>query len=230
VVANGTKARPLPPAPSGWRAVPPPASPAGLPPRRRWGRVAVGGMLALLGAWAGMILVATAGGRQERLALATDVAKGDKIERSDLKVVRVAADAGVATVPADHMHDVVGHVAATDLPKGSLLAGKQILGRGARLVTTDEAVVGARLAPGAAPRGQVAPGTSVLVVVQPAPSGGTPGRVQQVTGWLKDIGDPAEHTDTREASLVVPSSAAASVAAAAADDRIAVVTLGDTRP
>src|SRR5262245_43954128 len=230
VSGNGTAARTATLAPPPRRALPPPTSPAGLPARRRSGRVAAGGLLALLGAGARMVLGATAGGRQERLALATDVAKGEKIERSDVKVVRVAADTGVATVPADRMGDVVGHVAATDLPKGSLLSRKQILGRGARLVTTDEAVVGVRLAPGAAPRGEVAPGTSIMVVVQPAPSGGTPGKVRQVTGWLRDIGDPAEHTDTREASLVVPSSAAATVAAAAADDRIAVVTLGDTRP
>src|SRR5215831_9719598 len=144
VSGNGTAARTATLAPAPRRALAPPTSPTGLPARRRWGRVAAGGLLALLGAWAGMVLVATAGGRQERLALATDVAKGQTIERSDLKVVRVAADAGVATVPADHMHDVVGHVAATDLPRGSLLASKQILGHGPRLVTTDEAVVGAR--------------------------------------------------------------------------------------
>lgn len=229
MVANGTKARPLSPAPSGWRAVPPPTSPAGLPPRRRWGRVAVGGMLALLGAWAGMILVATAGGRQERLALADDVAKGQTIERRDLKVVRVAADAGVATVPAGDMGTVVGRAAATDLARGSLLARAEVLGRGGRLVTTDEAVVGARLAPGAAPRGDVAPGTGVLVVVDPPATGGRAPKAVEVSGWLRDIGEPAENTGIREASLVVPTSAAASVAAAAADDRVAVVTLGDTK-
>lgn len=229
MVANGTKARHMPLAPSGWRAAPPPTSPAGLPPRRRWGRVAVGGMLALLGAWAGMILVATAGGRQERLALADDVAKGATIERSDLKVVRVAADSGVATVPAGDMGTVVGRAAATDLPRGSLLARAQVLDEGERLVTTDEAVVGARLAPGAAPRGDVAPGTPVLVVVEPPATGGSAPAAAEVSGWLRDIGDPADNTGIREASLVVPASAAASVASAAADDRVAVVMLGDTR-
>jgi hypothetical protein len=229
VTGNGTASRTVP-LTAGRRVLLPPTSPAGLPARRRWGRVAVGALLALLGAWAGMVLVATAGGREERLALAADVAKGETIERGDLRVVRVAADAGVATVPADAMGEIVGQAAAADLPRGSLLARQQVLGKGERLVTTDEAVVGARLAPGAAPRGDVPPGTSVLVVVQPAPSGGTAGRVREVAGWLRDIGEPAEHTEAREASLVVPSSAAALVAAAAADDRIAVVTLGDTKP
>jgi hypothetical protein len=191
--------------------------------------VAVGGMLALLGAWAGMILVATAGGRQERLALAHDVAKGETIERRDLTVVRVAADAGVATVPAGDMSTVVGRAAAADLPRGGLLARAQVLPKGERLVSTDEAVVGANLPPGAAPRGDVAPGTSIMVVVDPPATGGRAPRTIEVTGWLRDIGDPAENTGVREASLVVPTSAAASVAAAAADDRVAVVTLGDTK-
>jgi hypothetical protein len=230
VASNGTTSRTIPLTSVGRRMLPPPTSPAGLPPRRRWGRVAVGGLLALLGAWAGMILVATAGGREERLALAADVGQGQQIERGDLKVVRVAADAGVATVPAGDMGEVVGQVAASDLPKGSLLARGQLLGEGERLVTVDEAVVGARLAPGAAPRGEVAPGTPVLVVVDPPATGGAQGAATEVSGWLRDIGEPAENTGAREASLVVPSSSAATVAAAAADDRIAVVTIGNAAP
>ncbi|HET6953511.1 MAG TPA: SAF domain-containing protein [Acidimicrobiales bacterium] len=192
--------------------------------------MAVGALLALLGAWAGMILVATAGGREETLALAADVGRGEQIEPDDLKVVRVAADAGVATVPAGDRDVVVGRIAASDLPEGSLLSRDQLLDEGARLVTIDEAVVGARLAPGAAPRGEVPPGTPVLVVVGPPGAGGEGEGVTEVSGWLRDIGEPAENTGAREASLVVPASSAAAVAAAAADDRIAVVTLGDAEP
>jgi hypothetical protein len=229
VAPNGTTSRTMPMAPLGRRALPPPAPPAGLPPRRRWGRVAAGALLALVGAWAGMVLVATAGGREARIALADDVARGRKIERSDLTVVRVAADPGVETVPASAMGEIVGQVAASDLPRGSLLARAQLVGEGERLVTTDEAVVGARLAPGAAPQGDVAPGTSVLIVVDPLPTGEDTATTE-VTGWLRDLGEPAENTGTREASLVVPTTSAALVAAAAADDRIAVVTLGDVAP
>lgn len=230
MVANGTTSRTVPLTPVGRRSLPPPATPTGLPPRRRWGRVAVGALLALLGAWAGMVLVATAGGREEMLALAADVGRGEQIERDDLKVVRVAADTGVATVPAGDIDEIVGKLAASDLPSGSLLSRDQVLGEGERVVTTDEAVVGARLAPGAAPRGEVAPGTPVLVVVGPPATDGESGTPTEVTGWLRDIGDPAENTGAREASLVVPASSAATVAAAAADERIAVVTLGDAAP
>ena len=230
MVANGTTSRTVPLTPVGRRSLPPPTTPTGLPPRRRWGRVAVGALLALLGAWAGMILVATAGGREEMLAVAADVGRGEQIERGDLKVVRVAADTGVATVPAGDMDEIVGKLAASDLPSGSLLSRDQVLEEGERVVTTDEAVVGARLAPGAAPRGEVAPGTWVVVVVDPPATDAEAGTPTEVTGWLRDIGDPAENTGAREASLVVPASSAATVAAAAADERIAVVTIGDAAP
>jgi hypothetical protein len=142
----------------------------------------------------------------------------------------VAADTGVATVPAGDMDEIVGKLAASDLPSGSLLSRDQVLAEGERVVTTDEAVVGARLGPGAAPRGEVAPGTWVLVVVDPPAADGEGAAPTEVTGWLRDIGDPAENTGAREASLVVPASSAATVAAAAADERIAVVTIGDAAP
>jgi hypothetical protein len=95
------------------------------------------------------------------------------------------------------------------------------------LVGPDEVVVGARLGAPAAPRGEVAPGTPVLVVVRPDLTGGVPDQASEVRGWLRDIGDPLANTGAREASVVVPVEEAATVASAAADERIAVVTLED---
>ncbi|HET8617502.1 MAG TPA: SAF domain-containing protein [Acidimicrobiales bacterium] len=209
------------------RAVPVPATPSGLPTRRRWGRVALGAVLALFGAWLAMVLVATAGGRTETLALAADVARGEVIERSDLAVVRVAADDGVETIAADDIDSVVGEVAATDLPEGALLAPGQLLADGERLVAANEVVVGVRLSASAAPRGDVASGTPILVVVRPA-SGADGEPPTEVAGWLRDLGEPLENTGAREASLVVPENAAGLVASAAADERIAVATREDT--
>ncbi len=214
------------PSPGSRRAFPLPASPSGLPTRRRWGRVAVGAVLALLGAWLGMVLVATAGGRVETVAMARDVGRGHRVERDDLTVVRVAADPGVETVPADEIDDVVGRVAGSDLPEGALLAHDHLLDEGERLVGPDEVVVGARLGAPAAPRGDVPSGTPVLVVLRPG-AGNDDGELREVPGWLRDIGDPLETTGAREVSVVVPVEAAAEVAAAAADERLAVVTLED---
>jgi hypothetical protein len=204
-----------------------PATPSGLPTRRRWGRVALGAVLALFGAWLCMVLVATAGGRKETLALANDVGRGEVLERADLKVVRVAADAGVEMIPADDLDDVVGGVVTADLPQGALLAPGQLLAEGERLVAANEVVVGVRLNAAAAPRGDVPPGTPILVVIRPATGvGGEP--PTEVAGWLRDLGEPLENTGAREASLVVPDNAGALVASAAADERIAVATREET--
>jgi hypothetical protein len=201
-----------------------PVAPSGLPVRRRWGRVAAGGVLALVGAWTAASLYASAGERVEVMVAAGDVARFEELGPDDLKVVRVAADPGVDTIPGSELDELVGRVAATDLSDGMLLSEDHLVAPGERLVAADEAVVGARLRPGAAPRTAMAGGTRVLVVIRPAPSdmGGDP---TEVAGWLADIGDPDATTGERDASLVVPAHSAAEVAAAAADDRIAVVAV-----
>ncbi|HET9612006.1 MAG TPA: SAF domain-containing protein [Acidimicrobiales bacterium] len=226
-MTNGTGTGTLPPITGSRRAVPVPASPSGLPTRRRWGRVAAGAVLALLGAWVAMILVATAGGREETLAMASDVERGQRLERDHLTVVRVAADPGVRTIPAGDLDEVVGLLAGSDLPAGTLPSRDQLLDEGERLVTQDEVVVGARLGAAAAPRGDVPPGTPVLVVVRPGAGDGPSAEATEVLGWLRDIGDPLENTGAREVSLVVPIQSAAIVMSGAADERIAVATLED---
>lgn len=227
---NGSETRPGTREPRGRRAGRGPAapvgeSPAGLPLRRHWGRVAAGGVLALLGAWVAASLVASAGERVDVVVTARDVGQFEEVERDDLRLVRVAADPGVDTIGGDELDELVGRVAATGLPEGVLLSPSQLVPAGERLVGADEAVVGTRLGPGAAPGG-LQGGTSVLVVVRPQ-QGSPDDEVSEVQGWLAEIGEPDESSRSREASLVVPASVAGGVAAAAADERIAVVALRD---
>jgi SAF domain len=201
-----------------------PVAPSGLPARRRWGRVAAGGVLALVGAWTAASLYASAGERVEVVVAAADVGRFEELGRDDLKVVRVAADPGVDTIPGGDLDELVGRVAATDLSDGVLLSEDQLVDSDERQVGGDEAVVGARLGPGAAPRSALVGGTRVLVVVRPAQTAAD-GEPVEVEGWLADVGEPDATTGEREASLVVPAGSAAEVAAAAADERIAVVAL-----
>jgi hypothetical protein len=186
--------------------------------------VAAGGVLALVGAWTAASLYASAGERVEVVVAAGDVDRFEELGGDDLKVVRVAADPGVDTIPGADLENLVGRVAATDLSDGVLLSEDQLVEQDARLVAADEAVVGARLGPGAAPRGALAGGTRLLVVVSPEQTA-TDNEPVEVEGWLAEIGEPDATTGEREASLVVPAGSAATVAAAAADERIAVVAL-----
>ncbi|HEY8527848.1 MAG TPA: SAF domain-containing protein [Acidimicrobiales bacterium] len=205
-------------------ALPAASSAEGLPARRRWGRVAAGAVLALLGGWIFASLYVSAGERVEVLAVASDVDRFEQIERDDLRTVRVAADPGVDTIDADEADDLVGRYAAVDLRRGSLLSPSQLLAEDARVVADDEAVVGAMLAPGDVPQGALAGGIDVMVVIRP-PNTAPDAEVEQVPGWLLAFGDADENTGDREVSLVVPETAAPDVAAAASDERVAVVAL-----
>lgn len=62
------------------------------------------------------------------------VSRFKQLNRGDLRVVRVAADPSVSVMPATHINDLVGRVAATDLVQGSLLSDAQLLAKGRRAV------------------------------------------------------------------------------------------------
>jgi hypothetical protein len=166
----------------------------------------------------------SAGNREPVVVAARDIDQWDTIERGDLTVALVAAEARVGTIPEDDLTDLVGRVAVTRLPRGSLVSPQQVSGDD-RLVAENEALVGARLGPGSAPTGNLPAGTRILVVIRPGTSS-VGAQVRQVPGWLAELGDRDPNNGAREASLVVPQEDAAEVAAAASEERIAVVGLG----
>jgi hypothetical protein len=177
----------------------------------------------MAGAWVAAALVMSAGSRSDVLVVSDDVARFQQLERSDLRVLRVAADPGVDTIPAEELDSIVGQVAATDLPAGVLLTADQLVPAGERLLGAGEAIVGARLAPGDAPLGDLRRGAALLVVVRP-PVGQT-GEPRAVDGWLLDLGALDASTGERSASLVVPETDADVIAAAAGERRVSIVAL-----
>jgi SAF domain len=230
---NGGMPPPPPPAPPGdpavrarqlrAAAVPPAALPQA-PYRRRWGRIAAGAVLVLLGGLVTASLFVSAGNRVEVLALANDVAKNETIEPGDLTRVRVGSDGGVDTVPADRFDETVGRVAAMDIPAGGVLSPRQLRPSGENALADGEAVVGLLLSSSAAPLGQLRAGVSVEVVVRPPT--GTQGRVDNVEGRLLDASAEPEDDGDRPVDVVVPASDAAEISAASAEDRVTVVVLG----
>lgn len=197
--------------------------PAALPPapyQRRWGRLAAGGVLVLGGGLVTASLFASAGDRVEVLALAGDVAENDTIERADLVRVRVGSDGDIATIPAGHLDEIVGRVAATDLTEDGLLSRGQLRSADDQVVGDNESVVGLLLSAGDAPLGQLVSGATVDVVVRPA--AGDTGEVTVVDGWLLDTSGAAVQNGDRPVSVVVPTHQAGAVSSAAAEDRVSV--------
>ena len=215
---------PLSPAHRRLGALPAPRGSEGLPARRRWGRFAAGACLALLGGWVFAALYLSAGARVEVLVAARDINAYETIEPGDLRVERVAADPGVATVDGDARDEMVDRVAATGIPEGVLLAPDQFFAEGERLVSASEGIVGVELAPGSAPDGESETGVDLMLVVEPAQ--GTDGVASQVPGWLLELGEVDEQTNEREASVVVPRGDAIEVGNAAADDRVGRIVVG----
>jgi hypothetical protein len=205
-------------------AVAPVAQPGGRS-RRRWGRVAGGAIAVVIGAWLFAALYLSAGNRVDVLAVSQPVARFETISRSDLRVVRVSADSGVATVSASELDTVVGRVASTELVAGSLLAPGQVRSRGERLLGSSEAIVGLLLGRGDAPGTQLRRGLAVSIVVRP--SAGTHGDPLEVSGRVFDASAAPLSSGERPVEVVVPKAKAAVVSAAGADKRVTVVALAE---
>ena len=201
------------------------AGPAAGGPRRRRGRIVVGVVAVVIGAWVFAALYLSAGNKVDAVAVASNVARLDTITRADLRVVRVSADSGVAVVRSDQLDAMVGRVAATDLVAGSLLAPGQVRRAGDRVLDKREAIVGLLLGPGDAPGDQLRRGVAVLVVVRPTAE--TDGDPVEVTGRVFDASAAALSSGERPVEVVVPRADAATISAAGADKRVTVVALGE---
>lgn len=194
------------------------------PLRRRWGRVGGGVLAAVLGGWGAASLYLSADDRDDVVALADGVGRGEVVERSDLRVVRISSDTDVASVPAGRLDELVGRVAGSDLAAGSLLAEDQLVDDGERLVLPSEATVGVLVGANEAPTPGLVRGAAVSVVVRP-PAGAT-GGVTAVSGWVADAGSTESSTGDRPIAVVVPAGDAPMVSAAAADGRVSLVVVG----
>jgi hypothetical protein len=133
-------------------------------------RVLFGGLLVLGFALAGAVLANRIDTRLPVLAVAHAVDAGQTITDSDLSIVRVAADAEVATTPAAQRRAVVGRTATMPLAAGSLLTPAQI---GAPVwPPAGQSAIALQAKAGHAPGGLVA-GAHVTVLVVPTSSGTT---------------------------------------------------------
>jgi hypothetical protein len=106
--------------------------------------------------------------RVPALAVASEVARGDVIEASDLRIVYVTADGGVARLGRNDSAVVVGRAAQVDLSAGTLLT--EDLVAPALAVTPGSGVVGLALEPGQFPSRGLAPGDVVSIVLPSDPT------------------------------------------------------------
>ena len=184
----------------------------------------LGAAVLVFAALAGAVLYADVGHRHPVLEVAHPITAGQVLQAGDLTTARVAADPGVATVPASRESAVVGHPAAVALVVGALLAPADVAS--GPVIAADEAVIGATLKPGQAPVG-LRPGDAVLVVVMPSQSGSGSGATADLgtptTATLVAVDTLADTNGAVVASLAVPADMAPSLAVAGAGGNLALI-------
>jgi hypothetical protein len=213
------------------RAMPAPATtplPGRLPRRRRWGMVALGVVLAVIGAVVGYLLVLTAGVTRPYLAVSHNLPYGATFGPGDLTVVDVNPAAGLQLIPAGQRDQIIGKHAATDLFAGTLLSPAQVTNQ--VIPAPGQELVGIALKPGQLPARTLKIGDSVnLVVVPPSSITGVPdaqaSAVAQPSTIRATIAGtaPPETNGNIRVDVAVTQADGPAVAALAAAGRIAIV-------
>jgi len=205
--ANGSA-----PSPTQLRIEPPPGRRARVP------ELVVGVALMVGFALAAVLWHMSSTDKKPALALAGPVARGHVMEASDLRVVYLATDDRIAHLARTDAAMVIGRVALTDLPAGTLLTGGSVAPR--VTIGANEGVVGLALEPGQVPATALRPGDFVNVIAGPvegaaaAPTLGAQPSVLATRAAVYAVGDLGTQ-GRRFVSIKLPEADANRVAAAA---------------
>jgi hypothetical protein len=189
---------------------------------------AAGVALVAVGAAVATSAALAAGAKHDVLALAKSVPAGRTLTAADLRTVRVAADASVATIPATQEGTVVGQHATVDLVADSLLTTEELGGAG--VPGSGQALLGVALKPGQLPARPLSRGDQAELVATPpntttsAATGSTDSSAAVVPVTV-DAEGAAGSDGTTVVDLVLAADAAPKVAAQAAAGQLVLVLL-----
>ncbi|HSK97223.1 MAG TPA: SAF domain-containing protein [Euzebyales bacterium] len=182
------------------------------------------GVVLIAGSGLGFGVVAQQlGQRRPVVVLSRPLPRGSPVAPADLAVAQVAADPGVALVPADRSGDLVGRTLLASLPAGALVTD-DLLGPAELALDDDARTVGLELEPGGYPTPALAAGDRVSVVLTTAV-----GTVLTDDAVVLEFAPAIEGTSTMLASIVVDAAAAPRIAAAAAQDQARLLLHGAGR-
>lgn len=182
----------------------------------RW--MAAGVLAICLGGLGAALLNGNLSNAQTVLTVTRTVYRDQVITAADLGVTSAVPAAGVQTMPADRIDDVVGRTALFDLTEGSLLSPRAF---GTASVEAGSVRLGLRLAPGRMPMAPMPPGTRVLLVPLGS-DGGSPPQGASVAGRIaaaaSSLPDGASIVD-----VSIVAAEAERVARLASNDQLALV-------
>ncbi len=188
--------------------------------------IVLGLVIVLASALGGAISIARAADRQPVLALGQPLERGEALTDEHLTTVHIAADEDMPLTPVAQRAELVGLVARTSLPAGTLVNREQFTN--GPVVPAGWSVVGLALEPGEYPTAALRAGDRVAVVQTPDPNGPRSGLAQDTTVLSENsevfaVEALSESTRAQMISISVPGDVAASIAAAAAEDRVRLV-------
>lgn len=196
-------------------SVAPPVSPV---PRLRLPQLAVGLLLTAGAALTFVLWNAASVERVPVLALVGDIGRGHVLTADDVRVVHVGTDDPLAMTSPQDAAELIGRVAFTDLPAGTLVTPAQFAV--ASTLTPGAGVVGLALSPGQYPSPQLRVGDLVNVVVPSAEDGAGRMLVEAAeVVWVEPLGTQGQ----RFVSLLTGEELAGEVAATAAGGEVRLV-------
>lgn len=206
-----------------------PAAALRRPGRRSGKRVAAGGLLVVATVVTFWQVDLRRHADAAFLATARPIAAGQTIADADVTVVRVSNASGLALLSASARDQVVGRTATAPIPAGTLVTSAQV--GPAAWPPTGQAVIAVAVKPGRAPA-NLAPGTTVIVLVVPANAGQNQGddkdrNGRKATATVVSAVTGADQTGTQAVTLLLAADSAEQIASAVGD--VSLVQVGPQR-
>lgn len=155
------------------------------------------------------------------LVLKEPVQRGDTIDQQDLTEMEIIGGQANNAINAENTNEILGKVAAVDLPKGAMLTDTAIAQN--TTVPEGESLVGLSLEAAQIPATELRPGDHIRIVATPLQQGDIPNEAPQtIDATIYAVAADAK-TGEQLITVTVPNKTAPDVAAWAATDRIALV-------
>lgn len=189
--------------------------------RRRTWITALGIAIILIGGLATWAITTQTSRTVSVLTTSTAIERGDIIESSDLTTISLAGGQNVDSFTANQATDVIGKVAALDLPAGALLSSSSIVDT--LPLPAGDSIVGIAVNQAQLPSYPLRAGDQVRLVDTPVAQGEPPAESPSTFDATVFTTKFDETNQVWIIDLVVPTNDAADIAARAATQRVSIV-------
>lgn len=189
--------------------------------RRRTWMIALGIALVIIGGLFTWYVTTNTSRTVSVLTTSKDIERGQEITQQDLTTITLAGGQNADAVTAKDATDVIGKVAAVDLPAGSLLTTNNVIDT--LPVPSGDSIVGIALSANQLPAYALKAGDKVRLVDTPVAQGEPPTSDPQTFNATVFTTRYDEKNQVTVVDVVVPEREAAAIAARAATQRVSLV-------